>query len=530
MTVMANQRKQNNGKEDLSRNLLTEFGDYCKEHILYIFILAVITAAVYGMWCCQDLITFDAEGFYNTANAHQWYEQWIKIGRWGFYFLKKILGVYLINPYFSVTVFLICFPLSSLLWSFACHIWNGRRSNPASVLIFGVIYLTHPIWALQFSYRNQMEVCSICLVVLPIGMLLLTEWFEKRKILLLILSFLIITYCFGCYQAFMLLYAEAVGIYFFYQMLNPGMQAASARRVFWMRFLKTAVFTAASYAAYSLISSFVRFTHGLADDNTYLDRQFLWTTTPFTKCIANIASFLKKSFFGDGTVYSVLYMAVVLVFAVWMVSVWFRRKPYRVLSLLIGLYLIFCPFILEFATADNIVSRSQFSFVLALAFFGMLDCEWLSGLIGSFSKKAAPIIIFILMAAAITPQVEYITRLLYTDSTAMTADKTAMDEIYYTAMKKGAKATDAICFIGEQSFYKNNAMTKDYEVIGFSYFEVVPLGSRKTVDMMNAMGYPFVMPTNDQTAEAKTEAADMAIWPSDDSIRVKDDIVIVRLS
>ena len=521
-------RKMNNSSRH--PDILSSFLEFCSRRLLFVFTLFAVTAAVYGIWCSHDFISFDAEFIYNNSSAFSLYSAWIQMGRWGFYYFKKFLGLYLVNPYFSITMFLFCFPLSVLFWSFLFYIWNGRKLHTSSMVVFGVLYLTHPIWALQFAYRNQMDVCCIVMVLLPVGMYYLSVWLNENRLLYGILAFLFITFSFGCYQSFIFLYAEAVGIYFFFLIQNLSSEYPAKKRTFWLQVLKTLCFTAASYAAYSLISLFVQIRHGIPHGVSYLNDQFKWFSSPFSECVHNIASYLKMSFFGDGTAYSALYAVEVFIFIAYLVFIIVRKKSPAILSVLIGIFIILCPFALEFATAGTVVSRSQFSFVLTLAFLGMMEAEWILELSGNFSPKTAGVLIFILTVIAVMPQVQDLTRLLYTDVSVIDEDEKTMDAIYYAAMQKGAGAADAICLIGTQNLPHNDSLTADYEVIGFSYFEVTSPRMEKTIVMMNAMGYSFTAPTQEQYDAAGAEAAQMSVWPDADSVRVHDGTIIVRLS
>jgi len=52
------------------------FSDYCSKRKLEIFFLFFAGLAVYGLYITQDIVTFDAEGFYSSAAGVPWYDQW----------------------------------------------------------------------------------------------------------------------------------------------------------------------------------------------------------------------------------------------------------------------------------------------------------------------------------------------------------------------------------------------------------------------------------------------------------------------
>jgi hypothetical protein len=116
------------------------------------YFLYIISFAVYGIWASHDVISFDAEGFYSVQNAGKWYYQWFQLNRWALVYLKRVLSATFINPYLSIALLLILFPLSAVLWSFIFWKWNGEQDHTGDLLVFGIIYLLCPI--LRFNFRT----------------------------------------------------------------------------------------------------------------------------------------------------------------------------------------------------------------------------------------------------------------------------------------------------------------------------------------------------------------------------------------
>ena len=186
--------QNNTEKEKIEQEyLLSQFIDFFQNSKTYIGILYLLFFAIYGSWAYTYFVSFDAEGQYRLSDANRWYTSWIYLGRWGFYYLKRLLNVELSNPYYSIAVYLICFPLSAVIWSFVLHQWL-KIQKQVLFFVFSIVYLTQPIWALQFAYRNQIEACSIVMCFLPVGMVLFSTWQEKPKLLYIICSIFFVTY------------------------------------------------------------------------------------------------------------------------------------------------------------------------------------------------------------------------------------------------------------------------------------------------------------------------------------------------
>lgn len=190
---------------------------YVKERRLSILFIYIYTISIYGAWLSQNLVTFDAEGLYAVPEGTKWYLQWYQLGRWALVLLKKLMGVKLINPYFQISIFILFFPASVILWWFCFYKWNHFKENMIALLVFAGVYISHPIWSLQFAYRNQMEGITISMIFLPIAMLLLTDRQKEGKWLRTFLAGGLIITSFGTYQSFILVYAEAVAIYFLFR-------------------------------------------------------------------------------------------------------------------------------------------------------------------------------------------------------------------------------------------------------------------------------------------------------------------------
>lgn len=513
---------------------LDKFIAYCRNNRNVILLLMFMTLAVYGAWAYNDFVTFDAEGFYSKQNGVGWYFQWIGLGRWSFVFLKKLLGVELINPFFSITVFFLCFSLSVILWAYVFSFWNkgemnGKREK-IGLLFWGIIYLTHPIWSLQFAYRNQIEVCCILMVILPIALLLLSRWLDEGNIVYGIISLCITVFVFAGYQSFVVVYLEAVAIYFIYLLEYIQDNGETYIPEFYKKLVKAALFSIAAYALYKVSCNVACKMSGAPVDFYTEYIQSLWKTESISACISNIAAYLKMSFLGDGRVYTCIYLVEIIVLIGILIYRCFSKKIMRVWYILVMAALVLIPFLLEFITAGNIVSRSQFAFVCSIAFLGMYEISFFLQVFAIKIKKTfRQLVIVALLVCICFSQIEMNTRLLYSDYKVSEEDYRMMEQIYYSALKKGAHEGDAIVFLGAHSNYADETIIEN-EVIGFSYFESIPLTSMKVVEAMQAYGFNVSKPSVEQTEYAQSLKDSMECYPSDNCVVIENGLIIVRLS
>ncbi len=504
--------------------MLRDFRDYCVRKPLRVLAVYLVFAALFGMWSFHHMVTFDAEGFFSFENGAKWYEQWIVLGRWGFVGLKHVLRVVAINPYFSTAFFLLLFPLSALVWGFAFERWMDDERRAWACVLFCALFLSHPIWALQFAYRNQMEVMSVALVLAPVGMLMLGEFLDGRGRSFGIGAFAIATFLFGCYQSFIFVYVEAACILLFLRV-----RAGKTERP-WRELIACVGIVVAAFVLCTLIGKAVLLIAGVPNENSYLTNQFMWGKRPFLENVKQILVYIKHSAFGDGVQYGATF-AVEGIALVGIFVAMARKGQARLGFVALMLFgILASPFVLEVVTAGDVVIRSQFAFVLALAFLGAFEIDLLAGVLLPRSKGVVPVLVVSAVAlAAVVFQAQQQSRLLYTDVQTMDKDRETMTQIYYQAMAQGARPGDALCLVGPLPTRETDDLTES-EVIGFSYFEVSSFyGPNKTVEAMQAYGFDVSFPTQEQLEAASAEYESLEAWPHAGAIKVHDGFYVVRL-
>ncbi|MDO4621762.1 MAG: glucosyltransferase domain-containing protein [Eubacteriales bacterium] len=499
---------------------LSDFLAYLKSHILYTIGTYLFIITLYGSWAFQDIVTFDEEGLYSAYNASIWYEQWISLGRFSLVALKRLLNVYVISPFFSMTVFLLLFPLSVLLVNYCLYLWNQRKDSPLASFLMLFVYLTHPIWALQFQYQNQIEVISVIFCVLPIGMIALYDYLRTKRPPAGILALLLLVFSFGGYQSFIFVYLE-LAVVMLLLMLD---WAYISRREVWKDFLRIIFFTIIAFAIYEAIVIVTRRLFG--SSVPYLNSQIEWKTQPFSECAAKTMQYLRKLFLGTDTyVYSKLFGLEALLLLVWGCVLFIRKKKFSPERLLLVLAWMICPVLLGIVTTGNLVERAEFAFIFAIG----SGCYLLFRSIDSQNRYCKSILALVLCLAVIRVQMVPITRLLYTGSVTMRNDARWMDSIYRLAEENGAAPGDAIWFIGGQVNFDNGAAYSN-EVIGISYFEITGFATDKAVQAMQDYGYNVCSPSQEQIEEASRLAQDMPNWPARESVQVKDHLIVVKMS
>ena len=520
-------------EKSTGRTLAGDFYEYCRERTVYIIFVVAVSFAVYGIWATHDIMTFDAEGFYVADLVEGWLRGWIGVGRWGFFLLKKGLDVMIINPYFSMAVFLTAFPLSAVVWSFFIYRAQGSRGKmKVDVLIFSLVYLTHPIWNYQHVFRNQIEVFSIALVILAFAMVLFAEWMNTGRFLPMLLSFLAVAFVFGCYQGLTILYGEAVLVYYFLLLSAIG-DSRESLKVFWIRLLKGILFTVAAYGFSSLITVISRKIANVGSGNAYLMFGIRWGKDPVDECLRHIFAFVKEAVFGNASIFTPIFAVLILLLIIWMAERVIRRKKGSLLQIPVAFVMIFFCFVLDFLAGTMVILRTQFVIAFCIAFLA----EFLFvRLYGAFRKKASLLSAAALGAAlclAVLPAAQQTDRCLYVMTKVLESDEETLKGFYHEALKQGAVPGMPVYIFGAKNFQGTDAAaitdSAGYERIAVSYLSLVETSHEtKVVTAMRALGCPVDYPNKDYKETARLTAEKLPAWPQEGSVYVGDGVIIIH--
>ena len=525
---MTREKKRSSGS-----SLAADFYEYCRERTPSVILLAVVTLAVWGVWSTHDIMTFDAEGFYLGDGIDGWLKGWIGVGRWGFVLLKRILRVRVINPYFSMTIFLVAFPFSAVVWSFfICRAQGNRKNIKADILIFGLIYLTHPIWIYQYIFRNQIEVFSIALLILAFAMVFFAEWMNTGQILPMIFSFAGVTFVFGCYQGLTLLFGEAVIVYFFLLLPSIG-EREKGMRVFWIRLIRGFIFAVAAYALASVFTLISRKITKTGNANKYMTQGIRWGKDSVAECLRDIFIFVKEAVLGNRSIFTPIFAVLILLLILWMIRQVIKHGKTYILMFPIALFMVLFCFILDFMAGTQVIMRTQFLIAFCIAFLADFLFIRIYGAFRERSALLAAVGLGLAICIAVVPAVQQTDRCLYAFTKTMESDEETMKAIYHEALKQGAVPGMPIYIFGAKEHQgteaENLISSEGFERFALPYLSLI--GSpyeTKAVSAMRALGCPVDYPDKEFRDTAKVIASDLPTWPREGSVYVGDGVIIVH--
>ncbi len=517
-----------NSRVNKKNTIIDDFIEYLKNNKFYFLIVFLIFIAIYGVWTFNDFVTTDAEPMYTAQGAADLYNSWIALGRWALVFLKKFLGVWIINPFFALTIFIIGFPISSMLWNHIFQKWlDIDEKKYSGRIVFDLIYLSCPIWGYQFSFRNQIEGIVLFLVILPIAVFLLSKWLDGESIAYAIVAIFGIVFSFSGYQAFLVMYAETVIIYFFCNIINKKIK----RKQFYIRLLKVIVFTVIAYVLYQLSIKVVAGVLNVSREgySNYLLSQIPWFSENISDCIQKTVDALKEIFFGGLNAYTIAYFIEFVIAIILFIIYCLKKGNMKIWTgIIIALIFIF-PLSLSILTAGSAVLRQQFSYAMALAAIGGFEFTIIfNALVNKLPRLLIQVLSIVIIILFIVPQTQTNTRLLYTNYRVAQKDYYLMSEIYSTARSKGAKLGDALVFIGGQSYGDDDSIIVQ-EANGISFIEWAMMYPDKTLWAMQANGFCVSMATTEQKEYGREIAQNIPCWPDKDSVHVEEGLIVVHL-
>ncbi|MBP3880153.1 MAG: glucosyltransferase domain-containing protein, partial [Lachnospiraceae bacterium] len=452
---------------------------------------------------------------------------------WGFYLLKVGLDVLIINPYFSMAVFLTAFPLSAVVWSFFIYRAQGSRGTvKADVLIFSLVYLTHPIWNYQYVFRNQIEVFSIALVILAFAMVFFAEWMNTGRILPMLLSFIGAAFVFGCYQGLTILYGEAIIVYYFLLLTTIG-DGRRSLKVFWIRLFQGILFTAAVYGFSVLLTILSRKIADVADGNAYLTYGIRWGKDPADECLRNVLAFVKEAVFGNASIFTPIFAVLILLLILWIAERVIRRKKGALLQIPVAFAMILFCFILDFLAGTRVILRTQSLIAFCIAFLA----EFLFVRIYGAFKEKAPLLsavgLGIALCLAVLPAAQQSDRCLYVMTKVLESDEETLKGFYNEALKQGAVPGMRVYIFGAKDFEGSDAAkitgSAGYERIAVSYLSLIgTMHETKAVTAMRALGCPVDYPDKEYKETARRIAENLPTWPREGSVYVGDGVIIIH--
>lgn len=541
---------------------INDMCDYAKKYGKLILMSVVAAVVCYGFLVFSTNIRIDTEELINHLGTKL---GWLTIGRFGLAFLKDALGLGAHNVVKSGILFFVFFLLGVNLLCYAIWHFSGKRDYP--YWVFLLLYVTSNIWSYQiyFSVQQAEVACAMFLLVVA-AICSMQACFEKKGIasvwrMLVALALLVLG--FGAYQALAVYYVAVCLVLFLAWMEGHTIETDAAvaddsgllvkKKYQHRTFAGVAGLLVTFGAAYVIYSVIARKWFMATSD--YMGDQMGWGKYAVIDCVKNVLRTVKNLVLGIGPRNFSFYTAGVLLVGILVITVWQRRrKSGRKPDLQVGLKILaliglaVSPFLMTLYMGEMLVTRSQFALPVAASFLGMYGIDGLRRLADCADAKAErerQMMRFLMkagmvcVALAIAWQSAYNLRLAYTDNLRFASDAAKTEQLLEKLQEAndGEMPTQPVVFVGYQEAelpdWCRRTEMYGWSFYGWDYSEENPTGpTHRILGFVQAYtGVELNENANEEQKQLALELADaLSDFPSDDSIAVTDEVVVVRLS
>lgn len=318
-----------------------------KFNIVFTFLLGFLTFGIRIIYLNYGMDTLNY-----MSNNDDYLKHWIRIGRPGMYFFKKLFGPYM-NIWLANISFVIFLCAASVALCFLATLKLQLKQINISknkLLIIPSLLITSPLFIQQyyFDLQNFEFSLSIFLVVTAIISSLYTNTINKWWIYLFQLICLFVS--FSVYQSFPLFVAVVI-IYCIYLDLYCDFTNGNKKtiRSLFRSYLPTVINTVVSFALYEMLEKMMLNIFDLRK-SSYLTGQILWGGgEPTTLTIKRIALIIKSQLFTDFS-YSFncsLLIGIFLILFVWVIK--YLGDDSNIVNSILFLILLICLVVLAFS-------------------------------------------------------------------------------------------------------------------------------------------------------------------------------------
>lgn len=503
--------------------MIKDFYEYCKKNIWAIFLTSLFICLTHGTRLITKNATIDTSLFINNPETNY---NWLDIGRWGAVFTKNISELRSFNPYVANAFGILFVIIACVLWSFA--FFQISKKDSVVYWLFGIVFFTNPVFSLQWLFYIQIFEVAFALCLIPISLINIFQWIEKKNILNLIVAIIGMIWTFATYQSNVPVYiVGAITCFLLYKESNFREMIKIA--------LKLAISFIAAYLLYTII------TKCFFSNSNYLDSQIAWSTQGINKCVQNILQYIKTVILGEGVFYTKVYSCgIILLIIIFFMEIKKINEKYMLRWLAIFVLLLM-PFALIIYMGTQPVARSQFALGAVTASCLMLILKYFLQYKRGLVRKIFLFGVSALIIISVEKQMYTSMKVYYSDDVRYQEDIYVLQQIQEDIYDIEADLNKPLVFVGareselNESAYKIEDIVTEYyarTVLGlFSWEEPYYYHSTNLIlDVYKTIGVSFQYPSVEQINEGRNVSKEMQSWPKKGSIKETDDIIVVKLS
>lgn len=502
------------------------FLDFLKKNKLTVILCWFFLLFSYGIKLFYYSISIDSESMlvFQEGVMHSW----IGISRFGLVFTKELIKLIPFNPFVAnflmiVTTFCASLFLSFLFFSLDEKFGNSNTSKASFIL--PCLFITNPLFLEQFNFTLQSFEVALAIFLVFLGNFCVTQWiFDSKKVLHLLVGLVSSIWSFWSYQSLIFLHIS-VSLALFVCICINNLKCSTKKfeksffRISAVKYFLTFVL---SYLIHFYLNKLVLIKKGFPVFSGYLNNMICWKHKSKISCIKDILKYMSgyKFYF---------LLALIFFIFVFFIIVKNHKIENRFLFLLAVFGLLLSPFFLSFCLGGALIARMQFSLPFVFAFIFYFFIKHLSE--KSFIKP-----LFTVFSLLLSFKQSYtVASFFYYDYIRYKEDVYIANRIFSRIDSFDIQNINdvPVVFFGK---LEPKVVPQKFrgDVSGYSFFEWdcgCHFGaSFRPIDFMSTLGYKYKKPSKEEVEKAEKIAENMKVWPSPESVRYEQGIVVVKLS
>lgn len=484
----------------------------------------------YGIKLMHYSISIDTEAMISAPNSLL--DSWLKMGRFGLVYLKKILAQIPLNPYIVVFLMMIFLLLTAISLGYIVYTYSSSNHHrKLAVLISTCLFLTFPTFTEQFNFLLQSLEVTLSLLFCTVSVLFAMRWAtEKTSLSFPFGSILLAAIGISCYQSINTFYiALASGSFLLFCTDHNDVIPHKNSKRYFCAILKLAALFLIAFTLYWCVNKAV-ITHyfGPGFKDAYTGDQVLWGKVPLSDALHNIWSYLNTLIFGDGLYYSKLFLVTALGIGFYAVKKLLSDRPEKLCFFIATLFFLCTPLLMSVLLGSHIDVRVQMALPVVVAI-------GLGLLISRISINRLQVVLSVVALMMCFYQGNFMSQMYHSDYLRYRYDVSLGNKVSSQIEQLGYGQTPdlPIIYVGAHATPEIPGMRRG-SVIGYSFFEwdcTATFGSQGRIAyFMDTLGYVYRKPTESQVLQGQQYAKNMPSWPNDGAVVALEDMIIVKFS
>lgn len=503
-------------EEDINnifKNLKIFFAQNKKTFLILIF----VTFLCYGFEIANFTLSIDEE--YGIKNDGISAKGWLAQSRYTTFLLKSIFNSSEVVPFWTTFLSVAILFLSTIFWIFTIDRFIPKKKGKLTTFIFCSLIISSPInvFFISFSTYNIEVALGILLTGISVYFVSETYFFIKNKTNLFIgILFLILSL--GIYQSFLFLFILGVltcwfiKIYYF----NKKLDKQSIIKIIY-QILYTVFFALVFYLFINYFSQI------FVNKSDYLNGFWQWPNKSFYQFYLEMRNFFYDIAFNHTFIFGKVWLLTFLLLLTITAYILFgKSQNNKCLKIIILFCIASSPVIFNAMFGSILPFRANQTLIYFIA------VTWLLSLI-CFKNKYIKLFLIICSMFIIFLQSREINQFFFFDNLRYQRDIATAENINERLSYLDVDSNIKIYFFGKlvDTFNKNSFK---YETLGYSFFEWDNGNNYRMRSFLNFRGYSYNLVDKTQIEPLEASISAMPTWPDKNSIKIINDIAIIKLS